>query len=79
MTGWVVGWLNLLGQVAGVASTEWGLSRMIFSAVAVARPGFTYTNAMQFGLYCGLLVFRAFSRCDCAAALRRLACMRPVR
>ena len=61
MTGWVVGWLNLLGQVAGVASTEWGLSRMIFSAVAIARPGFTYTNAMQFGLYCGLLVFRSSS------------------
>lgn len=29
--GWLVGWLNLLGQVAGVASTEFGLSRMIWA------------------------------------------------
>jgi hypothetical protein len=28
-TGWVVGWLNMLGQVAGVASTEFGLAQMI--------------------------------------------------
>jgi len=29
----IVGWLNLLGQVSGVASTEFALSRMIWAAV----------------------------------------------
>ena len=31
--------MNLLGQVAGVASTEFGLSRMIWAAVNVAYDG----------------------------------------
>lgn len=57
MTGWVVGWLNLLGQVAGVASTEWGLSKMILSAVVIGQPSFVITAGKQFGLYAGLLVF----------------------
>lgn len=37
--GYVVGWMNLLGQVAGVASTEFGLSRMIWAAVNVRYDG----------------------------------------
>lgn len=31
--------MNLLGQVAGVASTEFGLSRMIWAAVNVRYDG----------------------------------------
>jgi len=66
--GWIVGWLNLLGQVAGVASTEFGLSRMIWAAVAISKPPteelvdgvltlvpFTPTNGELYGLYVGLL------------------------
>lgn len=37
ITGWIVGWLNLLGQCAGVASTEYGLARMI-CAYKRSRP-----------------------------------------
>ena len=54
--GWVVGWLNLLGQVAGVASTEFGLSGMILSAVTIATDGeFVATPGQTVGLFIGLL------------------------
>lgn len=37
IVGWVVGWLNILGQIAGLASTEFGLAGMIWAAVVVGR------------------------------------------
>lgn len=48
--GYVVGWMNLLGQVAGVASTEFGLSRMIWAAVNVrydGAVGYVYSRDLQ--------------------------------
>ncbi|KAJ7889954.1 APC amino acid permease [Mycena olivaceomarginata] len=41
IVGWVVGWLNILGQIAGVSSTEFGLSGMILAADFVVTPGKT--------------------------------------
>ena len=32
---WVVGWLNLLGQVAGVASSEYGSAQLLLAAVSL--------------------------------------------
>lgn len=32
---WLTGWLNLLGQVAGVASSEYGSAQMLLAAVAM--------------------------------------------
>lgn len=32
---WITGWLNLLGQVAGVASSEYGSAQMLLAAVAM--------------------------------------------
>lgn len=32
---WIVGWINLLGQVAGVASSEYGSAQMLLAAVAM--------------------------------------------
>ena len=32
---WVTGWLNLLGQVAGVASSEWGAAALLLAAVSI--------------------------------------------
>ncbi|KDQ55916.1 hypothetical protein JAAARDRAFT_180067 [Jaapia argillacea MUCL 33604] len=56
--GWVVGWLNILGQVAGLSSTEFGLSSMIWAAVNVAKDGnYTVTPGMIVGLFSGLLIF----------------------
>lgn len=32
---WVTGWLNLLGQVAGIASAEWGAAALLLAAVSI--------------------------------------------
>jgi len=37
--GFVVGWLNLLGQIAGAASTEFGLAQMIWAAYSISKDG----------------------------------------
>ncbi|KAI1610672.1 amino acid permease-domain-containing protein [Exophiala viscosa] len=34
---WVVGWINLLGQVAGVASSEYGAAQLLLAAVSISR------------------------------------------
>ncbi|KAJ9102235.1 hypothetical protein QFC19_004779 [Naganishia cerealis] len=59
--GWIVGWLNLLGQTAGVASTEFGLAQMIWAGCALGKDGdFVVTTGMQFGLFVGLLIVHGF-------------------
>ncbi|KAG9020459.1 hypothetical protein FS837_008206, partial [Tulasnella sp. UAMH 9824] len=51
-----VGWLNLLGQVAGVSSTEFGLSRMILAAAVIGTDGaFEVTQHKIVGVFIGLL------------------------
>ncbi|KAI5119557.1 hypothetical protein M0805_005621 [Coniferiporia weirii] len=55
--GWVVGWLNILGQVAGLSSTEFGLANMIWAAVVIGKDGdFVITQGKTVGLFAGLLV-----------------------
>ncbi|KAJ3507430.1 hypothetical protein NLJ89_g6311 [Agrocybe chaxingu] len=55
--GWLVGWLNILGQIAGISSTEFGLSNMILAAVSIGRDGdFEITAGKVVGLFAGLLV-----------------------
>ncbi|GAA5849196.1 hypothetical protein JCM8547_006475 [Rhodosporidiobolus lusitaniae] len=57
--GWTVGWLNLLGQVAGVASTCFGLSAMILSAATIATDGdYVATSGHTVALFCGLLAIQ---------------------
>ncbi|PSR79926.1 hypothetical protein PHLCEN_2v6827 [Hermanssonia centrifuga] len=68
IVGWVVGWLNILGQIAGLSSTEFGLSNMIWAAVVVAKDGdFTVTPGMTVGLFAGLLVFHGILDYDATA------------
>ncbi|VDB94036.1 unnamed protein product [Peniophora sp. CBMAI 1063] len=56
IVGWVVGWLNVLGQIAGLASTEFGLSNMIWAAVVIAKDGtYEVTDGKIVGLFAGLL------------------------
>ena len=66
--GWVVGWLNILGQVAGISSTEFGLSSMIWAAVVVAKDGnYVVTSGKVVGLFAALLILHGilvrFSPC----------------
>jgi amino acid permease (GABA permease) len=42
---WVTGWLNLLGQVAGIASSEWGASALLLAAVSMGSD-FAYTPSV---------------------------------
>jgi len=52
-----VGWLNILGQIAGISSTEFGLSSMIWAAVVVAKDGnYEVTSGKVVGLFSGLLI-----------------------
>ncbi|KAI0270633.1 APC amino acid permease [Gloeopeniophorella convolvens] len=64
IVGWVVGWLNILGQVAGLSSTEFGLSNMIWAAVVVAKDGnYEVTPGKVVGLFAGLLIFHGILNC----------------
>ncbi|KAG6334784.1 hypothetical protein ID866_4302 [Astraeus odoratus] len=56
IVGWIVGWLNILGQVAGVSSTEFGLANMILGAVSITTPSFVITPGKTVGVFTGLLV-----------------------
>ncbi|KAG8734152.1 hypothetical protein FRC10_011929 [Ceratobasidium sp. 414] len=59
---WAGSWdgrlLNMLGQVAGVSSTEFGLANMIWGAVVISKNGEKYvvTQGMTVGLMIALLV-----------------------
>ncbi|EME47253.1 hypothetical protein DOTSEDRAFT_69259 [Dothistroma septosporum NZE10] len=54
---WVVGWLNILGQIAGVASSEWGAAALLLAAVSIGSD-FTYTPTVgqTVGVMAGLTV-----------------------
>ncbi|KAI0724668.1 APC amino acid permease [Fomitopsis betulina] len=71
IVGWFVGWLNVLGQIAGLSSTEFGLANMIWAAVVVAKDGdYVVTQGMTVGLFAGLLAFNGLLNC---LATRQLA------
>jgi amino acid transporter len=60
---WVVGWINLLGQVAGIASSEYGSAQMLLAAVSMGSPldstgSFTYfpTTGTIIGVMAALTV-----------------------
>ena len=54
----MVGWLNLLGQIAGVASTEYGAAQILLAAVSIGSNG-TYvpTAGHTVGVQAALLIF----------------------
>jgi amino acid transporter len=55
---WVDGWLNLLGQVAGVASSEYGAAQLLLAAVSMGSD-FSYspTAGQTVGVMAALTVF----------------------
>ncbi|KAI0742861.1 APC amino acid permease [Daedaleopsis nitida] len=73
IVGWVVGWLNILGQILGFSSTEFGLSNMIWAAVKVGKNGdFDITPGKSVGLFAGLLVVHGILNCLATRQLARL-------
>ncbi|WFD36860.1 polyamine transporter tpo5 [Malassezia cuniculi] len=63
IVAWFTGWLNFLGQIAGIAGTEWGLANMIYAWVYVItdhpnRPDnnpFVASTGATIGLYIALI------------------------
>ncbi|RFU32326.1 hypothetical protein B7463_g4027, partial [Scytalidium lignicola] len=55
---WITGWINLLGQVAGIASSEYGAAQMLLAAVAIGSD-FSYeiTNDHVVGVMAALTIF----------------------
>ncbi|CRG86555.1 putative amino-acid permease C15C4,04c [Talaromyces islandicus] len=55
---WLTGWINLLGQIAGIASSEYGSAQMLLAAVSMGRD-FTWTpsTGMTVGVMAALTVF----------------------
>lgn len=45
---WVVGWLNLLGQVAGVASSEYGSAQLLLAAVSLGSGQIETPDGISF-------------------------------
>lgn len=53
----MTGWLNLLGQVAGVASSEYGAAQMLLAAVSMSRNfNYTITDNTTIGVMAALTV-----------------------
>jgi amino acid transporter len=59
---WIVGWINLLGQVAGVASSEYGSAQLLLAAVSmgsnfsyVPSTGTTVGVMAALTILCGLV------------------------
>ncbi|KAL8714162.1 MAG: hypothetical protein Q9220_001891 [cf. Caloplaca sp. 1 TL-2023] len=54
---WITGWLNLLGQIAGVASSEYGAAQLLLAAVSMGS-NFTYvpTTGTIIGVMAALTV-----------------------
>ncbi|RDW92289.1 putative amino acid permease 2 (AAP-2) [Coleophoma crateriformis] len=54
---WVTGWLNLLGQIAGVASSEYGAAQMLLAAVCIGSDfQYVITTNTTIGVMAALTV-----------------------
>ncbi|KAF7759611.1 hypothetical protein Agabi119p4_11306 [Agaricus bisporus var. burnettii] len=71
--GWLVGWLNILGQIAGCSSTEFGLANMIWAAVGIGKgPEFALTSGKTVGLFAGMMVLHGILNSLATRHLARL-------
>lgn len=54
---WITGWINLLGQVAGIASSEYGAAQMLLAAVSMGSDfNYTITTNTTIGVMAALTV-----------------------
>ena len=58
---WICGWLNLIGQIAGAASTEYGCAQLLLAAVSMAQDftGYVPTDRQTVGVMAALTTFHA--------------------
>ncbi|KUI74162.1 hypothetical protein VM1G_10019 [Cytospora mali] len=71
---WIDGWLNLIGQICGSASSSYGASQMLLSAVSIGSD-FTYypTQGHIIGTMAALSIFHATVNCLNTAWLAKIA------
>ncbi|KAI6250350.1 hypothetical protein HI914_02071 [Erysiphe necator] len=55
---WITGWLNLLGQITGLASVEYGSAQILLAAISMAQDyNFEITMKMTIAVMAVLVVF----------------------
>ena len=77
---WLCGWLNLLGQIAGAASTEYGCAQLLLAAVSMGSGfdpvagTFTYapTTGQTVGVMAAITIFHGAINSMGTAALEKL-------
>lgn len=74
IVAWIDGWLNLIGQICGSASSEYGAAQMLLAAVSIGSD-FTYmpTQGHIIGVMAALCVFHALINSMSTNWLARLA------
>ncbi|KAH9475699.1 putative amino-acid permease C11D3.08c [Psilocybe cubensis] len=57
LLSWIVGYSNTVGNIASVASVDWGCAVQIMAAASIGSGlNFQATTAQTFGVYCALLL-----------------------
>ncbi|TFK19375.1 amino acid transporter [Coprinopsis marcescibilis] len=70
---WIVGYANTIGNVAAVASINWGCAVQVMAAVTIGSDGeFSATNAQIFGVYAAIVLSHGVICCLGTAFLARL-------
>lgn len=71
---WLTGWLNLLGQIAGVASTEYGCAQLLLAAVSMASDFNSYvpTDRQTVGVMAAFTTLHAALNSLNTAALEKM-------
>ena len=71
---WLTGWLNLLGQVAGVASSEYGCAQLLLAAVSMGKDfkGYLPTNRQTVGVMATSTIFHGAINSLTTSALEKI-------
>ncbi|KAJ3511130.1 hypothetical protein NMY22_g15750 [Coprinellus aureogranulatus] len=69
---WIVGYANTIGNVAAVASIDWGCAIQLMATVTIASPDFSPSSAQLFGVYTGIVLSHGVLCCLGTTVLARL-------
>ncbi|PSR83465.1 hypothetical protein PHLCEN_2v5737 [Hermanssonia centrifuga] len=73
LLSWIVGYSNTMGNIAGVASIEWGCAVQLMAAVSIgSNLTFTPTTGQIFGVYAALLVLNGIVSSTATRLIARL-------
>lgn len=71
---WIDGWLNLIGQICGSASSEYGAAQMLLAVVSIATDlSYLPTQGHIIGVMAALSIFHGFINTLSTAWLHRLS------